>query len=294
MFKRIWVSILGLFLLAATAKAEIAYVTVTAKSSTSISLSWYSSPLESNNTVLYSADNTTCSLSITATSPTNCAQNHTFTLTGLTPGTTYCLRVRGRICGSSGYDQSTTFQVATNASDTPTITVTSTPTRTSTGTQTPTATESPNYTATNTPTVTATPTMTATRTVTRTSTSTPTPSLTPTNTLTPMPTFVVGSLVQDSKVFSYTGAGSYSLDLTRQPTQVLNVYFVDLTAANIPLISDDMVIVVPADYTYAVTYATPDYIISWDASKHLLFTDGGGGVFTSGHSYRAVVQYLSN
>ena len=109
-----------------------------------------------------------------------------------------------------------------------------------------------------------------------------------------MPQFVQLRLVQDGPILVFVGAGSYTLSLSQQPAQILNIYFVDTTVAGIPKTVAETVVVVPADYTPAISIAVAKIVVSYDASQHLLIRDNTSGLLTSGHNYRAVVQYLVN
>jgi hypothetical protein len=291
--KKKLLAFLASVLLSAGAHAAITAVTVTNRTTTSLTLQWSSDVTESNDSVNYASRTAgVCNTLAPVTRTSGCNFQHSYTVTGLTQNTVYCLQPFGTKC-SGGTDTGGTVQASTLAAPTATATRTSTrtqtPTRTSTSTitetstVTETSTETPNYTATDTPTVT--PTATFTSTVTVTSTVTPTP--------TAVVTVTSFRFIRDGGTITYSGNGvTQTVQLTKQPIQILNYYLIDLTSADIPLTSDDQVIVNSEDWDYAVAYATPDILVSYDNNRNFLLYDGGSGVLTTGHSYALKVQYL--
>lgn len=231
-----------LLLTSVRAWATISNVTET-HTQTSVTLTWDSSVLEFNPQVKYSADNTTCSLTLTASGTDACVLTRSVTLSGLTAGTTYCLRPQGQFCSGLSTDLGDTLQVTTSAAGTPTQTVTpsqtatqtSTSTSTATYTQTPTVT--PTFTLTSTPSVspsfTNTSTITASPTFTRTATPTFTATPTQTITLTPTPSNLHGA--QQTFSFALVGVNPYTYSFTpdHQPQVVVSGFITDDPATGV-------------------------------------------------------------
>lgn len=286
--KKIWVAILAALFLGVQAQAAISNIYITNRTASSITIQWSSDVQSKNDSVSYASQTAgVCGTLVPVTSTTGCAFTHTYTVTGLQSNTTYCFQPFNTLC-AGGTDTGGTVTGKTLAVS-PTVTPTRTITLTRTPSPTRTASPTPANTGTITPTFSVSPTHTATPSITPTRTNTPVP----TATFTPALTFTSFRYIQDGASFTYLGNGTgHTIGLTKQPVQILNYYFIDQTVPGIPLTTNDDLLVLPADYAAAVTSATANVVVSWDASKNFLFTDGGSGVLTTGHVYTLRVQYI--
>jgi hypothetical protein len=201
---------------ATVAHAAISNVYVTQRTTSSITLTWSSDNLDTNDSVAYDSQTAgVCGTPVNATSTTSCSYGHTYTLTGLLPNTSYCIRPFGTICTIGGTDTGTLL-VARTLYATPTAT----PTFSVSPTNTPTATITATFT--NSPTRTASPTPTSTKTNTPTFTASPTSTFTasPTSTPTTVPTPLAGHFAHEVLPFSDTspdGSGYTTVQLSHWP-----------------------------------------------------------------------------
>ncbi len=127
--------------------AQVTNLSITARTSSSISFSWTTSSNDKNDFVKYSTGSS-CSLSMSAASSSNCQLTHTASVTGLAAGTAYCFRVGGTSCGNLTVEQGAQVIV---------YTLDYSPTVTPTPSNSPTMTRSPTPVATATPTPTNSP-----------------------------------------------------------------------------------------------------------------------------------------
>ncbi len=164
------ITLLVALLLATVMHATVTDLSMTAQSATSITLGWNTSGAEKNDFVLYSKGSP-CTYDQSLASASACGTSHSFVMTRLTVGITYCVKVGGTNCSSGVKDTSSSIYVSTTAA-TATPTPTRSPTVTLTATSTPSPTTSP--TPTNSPTLTRSPTPTSTPTPTMEATYIPT------------------------------------------------------------------------------------------------------------------------
>ncbi len=145
--------------LAAGARATITDLSMTAQTTTSITLGWTSSGSIKNDFVTYSKGSP-CVFDHTESTLSNCATSHTVLVTRLVPGTLYCFKVGGTNCSTNVKETSGTYQASTVAfTPTPTFTATLSSSPTPTSTPTPSISPSPTKTGTPTATPTASPTI---------------------------------------------------------------------------------------------------------------------------------------
>ena len=201
-----------LAMMAATASATITNVSVV-PSSNAIIVNWRSDVVEQNDYVLFAQSSSCANLSITVQTTNTCSNLHQVVLTGLVPGTTYCLKPHGYFCPGQQVDYTASqIQVTTNLFDTPTPTFSVSPTYTVTQTSSPTPTWTPTVTKTATPS--ATPTWTATATPSATSTLTATPSATATRT----PSFTYSPTLTATPTYTATPTWTPTTTKTATPT----------------------------------------------------------------------------
>jgi len=280
---KIWVAFVAMLLgLGVSAHATISGVYVTQKTASSITVQWSSDLQEDYDSVNYSSQTAgVCGTFVNATSSAACGYSHTYVLTGLRSGTTYCIQPHGVRCLSGVTDTGGTVTGKTlpTATATPTITVTYTvtPTKTLTNSPTLTATISPTFSITNTFTPTATITVTA--------TSTPSP----TSTVTPATANITYGYTTE-RFFLVAASGASTVTFTTQIKQAgdgdfLTAYALDSTHAAYKqaystLTADSTT--AAADGVMAVYWTGPTQIGVYVPS----------GTFTSGDNVILVVSHL--